>query len=275
MDMFRGFMGNKNQGNQGNGQQAGQQQQNQVQPSTLPGGNNNAGNAIVPGAAPGQQNAQSQADKSAPQNLDKQAEQFDPSKIWEAPEAGKVNPGKFSRPKLDAAKLREGVGKMQFTQGLDPQLVAKALGGDTESFMSVLDSVARNSFMTNFQASDAYHGQMLDSYDRTVDARIPQEIGRRETQQLMEQSFQGLDNPEVAPMLKDITEKFQRTYPDASPAQIAEAAKKYLLNAANLITGQSESGGNKSQGQGNQRAQQSGAITDFSNFDSQQSGMLQ
>lgn len=269
MDMFRNMMGNKNPvqtvglANQSN------QQQQTVNPALQAGGLNNPNNAVIPNAAPGQLNANTQLDKNIPENQQKQAEQgLDFNKIWEQPDGKQVDPGKFSRPKYDSNKLREGVGKMSFTQGLDQAQVAKALGGDVQSFMDILEAVQRNTFMTSFQASETYNGQLLDNYDKTVDARIPREIGRQETQNLVRNSFKGLDNPAVAPMLQDITAKFQQAYPDASPQQIAEAAKNYLLEAAKLITGQSESGENKQAGNGTQRAQRnSGAITDFSNFD--------
>lgn len=251
------------------GMQNGQQQQGAVQPSAGPGGNNNPANAVSPAAAPGQQNAQAQKDAQGPQNADKVAEQgLDFNKIWETPDPSKqvADPGKFNRPKLDAAKLRDGVGKMSFTQGMDQAKVAKALGGDVQSFMEIMEQVSRNTFNTSFQANEAYNGQMLDSYDGTVNARIPREIGRRETQSLVQESFKGMDNPGIAPMLRDITSKFQAAYPDASPQQIAEAAKKYLLDAAKTITGQSESGENTAVN-GNQQARQNGAITDFSGFE--------
>lgn len=254
--------------------QQAQQNQQQVQPSAAPGGMNNPANTQVASNAPGTTGQRAAVDANLPQNLDKKAPLDEFSKLWEPPaapkEGQKPDMTKFSRPKLDPAKFNEGVSKMSFTRGLDPALVTKALSGDAEAFMTVLEGVGREAFSNSFQAAERYQGQLLDNYDRTVSARIPKEIGRQETRQLLVQSNKGLEHPSVLPLISQVQKQFEGLYPDASPAELKEAATRYLKEVATLITtSQSESDNGNTPGRENsQRGSQGGIVTDFANFDS-------
>lgn len=254
-------------------QQQPQQNQTQVQPSAAPGGMNNPANTQVPSAAPGTTGQRAAVDANLPQNLDKKAPLDEFAKLWEPPalkEGQKPDMTKFTRPKLDPAKFNEGVSKMSFTRGLDPQLVTKALSGDAEAFMAVLEGVGREAFSNSFQAAERYNGQLIDHYDKTVSARIPKEIGRQETRQLLIQSNKGLEHPSVLPLISQVQKQFEAQFPDASPAELKEAATRYLKEVATLITtSQSESDNGNTPGRENsQRGSQGGVITDFANFDS-------
>lgn len=248
-----------------------QQQPQQVAPSQAPGGQNNLANSVVANNPPGTTGPRAASDANLPANGDKKAPLDEFAKIWEPPAAdGKVKDlSKFTRPRLDSARLNEGVGKMSFTQGLDPQLVQKALNGDAEAFMQALDHVGRQSFSNSFQAAERYQGQMLDSYDQSVNARIPKEVGRMESRNLLQQANKNLDHPAVMPLLEVVRKQMEQAYPDATPAEIAEASKKYLTQVGGLITSQSESdNGNNQQVRGNNQ-RKSSTVTDFSNFDAQ------
>ena len=52
---------------------------------------------------------------------------------------------------LDPKKFGETVSKMDFTRSLNPELVQKALGGDTQAFNSVLNSAFQSSFAASTQ----------------------------------------------------------------------------------------------------------------------------
>lgn len=271
MDVFRSSIGNRNQPTQQTQAQQGGQQQT-VQPSAQPGGQNNLANASVKSQPPGVTGSRTQTDSGVPNNLDQKAAPLDEFKdLWNPPEPeGGKRPdnSKFSRPKLDQNKLGEGFGKMSFTQGLDPNKIQKALGGDAESFMEILEHTARRAAMTSFQASESYNGRLLDTYDQSVNARIPKQISEFETRSAVRNTIKGMDHPAVSPWLDSLQSQFRERFPDASPQEIAQAAQRYLQEAAKVITGQSESDSNNESEFGNQRQNRNSSIVDdFTDFE--------
>jgi len=241
-----------------------------VIPSQAPnGGANNPANAVNQQAAPGTTGSVANVDKNLPINGDKQAQpspldQF--KDIWSPPKQDSTpDISQYSYPKLDPSKLVEGIAKMDFTRNISPELFQKATGGDAIAMKQMLNQVAQEAFSTSFQASDRYNKQIFDTYDKSVAARIPKEVGRREVDNLIKQSFKGngMDHPAIAPVIDVITKQMRQHYPEASAQEIADASKMYLKEIAPLITRQSESDANN---QSQQVRPKSKVITDFSNF---------
>jgi hypothetical protein len=270
MDMFRSATGNTN-AVTGAAPLPGGQQQQGVQPSAQPaGGINNPGNAVVPAAAPGTEGTPPLKDTGIPKNLDKTATIDNFNALWDQPAADKQtpDPSVFKRPNLDPAKLQETFSKMNFVGSVDPQLAAKALAGDSEAFMQVLNSVGQAAFQTSFKAMDGYTGRMFDSYDQSVNARIPKVVGDLESRQLL-QSNEGLNHPAVQPLVESVRQQFRQRYPDASPQEIANAANAYFKQVAKFVnTDQSESGNSAAVKSAPQKGRNP-VIDDFSNFEIQ------
>src|SRR6187399_335298 len=285
MDMFRSQAGNTNspqmQQPQGPGNQGQQAGQGYIPPpSQGPGGQNNPANAVVPGAAPGTTGSVAANDRGIPKNNDKQALTIDQfNDLWKDPELGEgksrqSDPSQYRYPKLDANKIGAAVREMNFTSTIDPASVAKALNGDAEAFMQVLNGVAQEAFKTSFNASYSSQERILGGYDQSVNARIPKVVGSMESRQLLQGRNRGVEHPAISPLVETTRQRFQERYPDATPQEIATAADSYLLESAKLlIAGQSESG-NANAGGGEQSQSQSrgkgSIVTDFENFEKMQ-----
>lgn len=196
----------------------------------------------------------------------------DYSKIWETSPEQKGSAGKkWSYPKFDNNKLNERVSQMNFIDHIPQELLGKAAAGDAAALGEVLNHVGRRAFQTGFSATNALNSQVFDQFGNSIDERIPQQVRGLQTQQAVFGEMKGLNHPAVAPMLKPAIEQIQAMYPDASPEEIKEHAKKYLYTMAQVITGQigSEEGSGANNTSGSNSSQSAGrGITDFSTWDS-------
>lgn len=136
---------------------------------------------------------------------------------------------------LDPAELQKISGKLSFTNGIDPELAQKAVQGDMQAFMDVMNSVARNAYMTSIQ-----HGGALT--DKFVGARTEYErkgISSEVSKQLIHNSIQvpNANHPVVKAELKRIAEMMHKQSPDASPGEIAQRAQEYFIQLSEAMGG--------------------------------------
>ncbi len=291
MDSFRNFVGNANVQNTArpgvNNQQMPAQvnynpQQAPQQPAQ-PGGVNNPANPQgnqPPQRDPNRPPMEPKGENSTPLSLD------DFSDLWQQPKDDKGQPvkqqdGKFQRPKLDRTKLQPVIDKMDFTSGLNPELVQKALGGDGAAFIEVLNHVGRQGFSASFNAGENYHGNLLEQYDNSLNERLPKTFDSLQSRQFIQESDNGiLNHPAVAPFVDNVRSSFEKRYPDASPREISTATANYFKSMAkqlNSSQSQSDNGNNAGNQNGPIRGTKpSLVVSDFEGFeDNNQSGNQQ
>jgi len=170
--------GNQQQQPQGNQQQ--QQQNNQNQGN--PGGGNSNGSGGPAGGSQGPNNTQFQGTNGNggqnPSNpLDGFLALLTPSK--DVQQSQQQRQQQLSAPlfgDLTPDKIQEQVGKTNFAQNLNPEDIQKALGGDAQTFMNVLNQVAQNAFSASLQMSKGMveHGVNTGSerFNSTLDSRF-------------------------------------------------------------------------------------------------------
>lgn len=126
-------------------------------------------------------------------------------------------------------QINEAAGKMQFTAGLQPELVKQALGGDINAFMQVINSVGQRVY-----AQTSFAGMRL------MDAGI-NKFGKNFTETDLPKHFQEFTathalrnaNPvfadkKYAPMLETFKRALVASNPQASPQEIQKTAEEYL-----------------------------------------------
>ena len=156
--------------------------------------------------------------------LDAYAKMFDNS--LKAPEA----PPSFN---LDPATLDSVTGSMDFLKGINPEIVARAKGGDTEAIFEMMNASNRNAY----RAAMEHGSKLTDKFVGMRDDFNGKGLSGRVREELTINAISGdgkATHPVVRQQLKEIATKLQRDNPDASPQQIADAAKKYVsdLNSA-------------------------------------------
>lgn len=142
----------------------------------------------------------------------------------------------FSLP-LD--KLQEIASKQNFTANVDPELMKKALSGDAESLLAIINSSAQNAYARSLEHTSS----LSDSY---VNSRFEYEgksFGNKVKEQLTTSELgntPGFDHPIVKAQLTSTAKDLAKMYPDASPQEIAKKARDYVTSLAQAINPQSK-----------------------------------
>ena len=188
MAFLPGIFGNGNKqpqqpGPQGGGNGGGMQQpQNQQQPINGNGSGGPAGRMEQPANSQmqpgGNQNpGNGQNGQGGGSSLDAFFQLMTPSK--EVQQQHQQRQQQMSAPlfgDMTPEKMQEQISKTSFTQNINPEAVQKALGGDQQSFMDVLNQVAQNAFSSSLQMSKGMveHGVNTGSerFSSTLDSRF-------------------------------------------------------------------------------------------------------
>lgn len=251
------FGGNKQQQQPQNNQQQQQQQSpnQQNQPgntpsngATLPGQNQNNGQ---PG---GGQNAQNQPSNNP---LDSY------SKLWDNPQNNSDTPPAFA---IDPKIMDQVVGSQDFTQGIDPEVMQKALTGDAQSLLNIIQQVGRNTYRASIEHGGMLTDKFVGAREKFGEGRISSKVRSELTTHALSTtpSFQ---HPVVKRQLVEVAQRFQAQNPEATPQQIAEMSRKYMSDLMEAINPQQQQ-----QGQNNsQQNQEERGEEYWSNFFNEQS----
>ncbi|HEY9662173.1 MAG TPA: hypothetical protein V6C65_27275, partial [Allocoleopsis sp.] len=149
---------------------------------------------------------------------------------------GKVNP----------EQLQEQVSKMNFASSIDPTLAQKALGGDMQAFMDVLNGVARNAFSSSLQMSQnmVEHGVKTgtDRFGQSLDSRFRDYEVRNQTADIP-----ALQHPIGQAMLQSLKTQIATNNPRLSAKDVHQKAVDMMKTFGNEIAGGSQQ--QQSQGQ--------------------------
>lgn len=165
------------------------------------------------------------SDQTPPNPLDVYAKMFD-----NASKNSDIQAPSFN---LDPKVIDDVASKMDFTKGLDPAVVQKALTGDPAAFMQAIQSVAQNSYKAAIQHNTSLTDSFINQRSEYEKSQINSGVHRELRNQALA-STANFQHPVVKQELNRIADQFAKANPDASPVEIAEAAKRYLsdLNSA-------------------------------------------
>lgn len=152
---------------------------------------------------------------------------------------------------LDPAKIAEAVGKMDFTKGIDPALMQKALQGDVAALGQILNSSARNTYMGAFQALAGIIERAVkvnnERFSSSLDGRF-----RKYQVDSSQSTNPVLQHESVKPVLASLRSLIAQQKPDMHPAEVAKEAENYFLSMGKALSSleTTESAANKDTGAG-------------------------
>jgi hypothetical protein len=231
---------NKPAANSQQGQQGQQgQSQNTNNPQNQGNGQNQGGSATLP----------NQGNNGQPVNNGQNAQNQPPanpldmySKMFDNPATeGDKSPTFAIDPKI----MDSVVSSQDFMQGVDPELLQKATTGDTQALLQIINSVGRNAYRASIE-----HGGMLT--DKFVGAKLSHEgksLGSKVRQELTMNTLSNTPNfqhPVVKKQLTEIAQRLQQANPEATPEEVAKAAKEYITELSRALNPDSDKQGNGS-----------------------------
>ena len=163
-------------------------------------------------------------------------------------------------------KVREILQKQNFVSGENVQdLMQKAMGGDAEAMMNLLNTVARNTMVENARFNGAMGNQMAAEIISRIEKQLPNKLREYRTQETVGSANELYQNRAVRPIVDSLRQQFMQKYPDATPQQVSQAVDKAF---STLVTEASKSftSSNQQQQQPDRRNAGTTGETDFSLF---------
>lgn len=128
---------------------------------------------------------------------------------------------------LPADKLNEVAGKLDFTQGVPSELMQKAMTGDAQAMLDIINHTGRQAYIHSLshttQLTDKFVGSRAEFDAKHLGSKVKSELTQTELS-----SSANFDHPVLKAELIRVANQFQQANPDAAPAEIAKAAKQYL-----------------------------------------------
>lgn len=129
---------------------------------------------------------------------------------------------------LDAETLNKAASQLNFTQGIAPELMQRAMGGDAEAFLQVLNQTNQNTFKTAVstigQLSGAHTKQALEHQSKTLKEDFTTTMATSDI------------NLEAHPLVKEQVianaKILAKQYPGADPAKIKQEAIAITLESS-------------------------------------------
>lgn len=149
---------------------------------------------------------------------------------------------------LDPAVLSDVSSKMDFTQGINPELIQKASSGDASAMMQLIQETGRNAYRASLEHStkltETHLGQRSEYESRKLQEGVKQQL----TSDALS-SNANFNHPVVKSELNRIARNLANSpeFADAAPKEIAAAAKKYfddVYSAINPVDSKKDSKGN-------------------------------
>lgn len=147
------------------------------------------------------------------------------AKMWDTPQGQQDAPPSLN---LDSKILDQVAGNMDFMQGVDPELMQKAQTGDMQAIMQMMNAVARNAYRTSLQHSSALTDKFVGVREESFSKRVPNVVREELTLNTLNGGDTSGMSPTARKQLAVIAKQFQAQNPDASPSEVAAAAKKYV-----------------------------------------------
>ena len=137
---------------------------------------------------------------------------------------------------LDVGKLAEHTKGMDFTKSMDPEMVTKAMSGDTTAFANVLNAAVQQGFQQSTVLTANLVQQALTSQANKYETSVIPELMRKFTTEAgIREKAPTLANPAVAPLVRQAEEQFRQQYPQASAQEITDYTTKYMTDISKSI----------------------------------------
>lgn len=135
---------------------------------------------------------------------------------------------------LPKDKLSQVAQSMDFTKGIDPAVMQKAMSGDAASFMEVIQHTGRAAYEASLEHSsgltDQYVNSRLEHDSKSFGSKVKAELTQNELG-----TTANFNHPVVKQQLTDTARLLSKQHPDASPQEIATMARNYVTTLAQAI----------------------------------------
>lgn len=141
--------------------------------------------------------------------------------------------------KLDDKVVDEVSSKMDFTKAIPPETMQKAMSGDAQAFLSVIQATTQQAYKAAIQHSTSLTDTFMNQRAEYDQSRINSGVKEQLTTQAMSDA-PNFDHPVIKQELNRVANQFAKANPDATPQEIAKASQKYISDLASALNPQAK-----------------------------------
>lgn len=136
---------------------------------------------------------------------------------------------------FDPAKITETANKMDFTAGIAPDAIQKALSGDASAFADVINSAVRQAVVGVTMSQGQLINQAVVANNARVTDALPTHLKRIQLTET-EDANPVFNHPAAQPLVQSLKQMALARNPQASSAEISKQISDYLLGFASAIS---------------------------------------
>lgn len=157
-------------------------------------------------------------------------------KLWDTPKPvdGQIQdePIRFN---IDASKVQQSAKQIDFTKTVTPALLERINAGGEgamQAMMQAMNEMGQTIFAQSMMAGTRVLENGLETSHQRLSRTLPETIRKQNVSTTLRESNPLFSNPATAPMLKMLESQLTSQFPTATPQQIAEHARNYLVSFA-------------------------------------------
>ena len=168
---------------------------------------------------------------------------------------------------VEPTKIMEIARQIDFTKGLDAEMLQKAGKGDIEALAGLINGAAQNAYAQGAMATTHIVRNAFSIQEKNFNETVMPSILRRHSISSVVAENPLSSNPAAAPLLQTLEQQLATKYPTASPAEIKTHAETYLTGlATEIVRGQGGTILPKDNTQGDPLGYRSKADTDWEKY---------
>lgn len=136
---------------------------------------------------------------------------------------------------IEPAKLAEAAKTLDFAKVVSPEVMAKALGGDSASLAAALNAVTQAAYTHSAVSTAKIVEAALAKQAQQFQQFLPNEVRRLQVSEQVRSDNPIFNNPAVAPMLDMLKDQLTAKFPAAPAAEISAQAQQFLSEFAKAV----------------------------------------
>lgn len=165
------------------------------------------------------------------------------AKMWEKPADSASSSAMVPQAYLDIKPddISKAAQSVDFTKSIDPALMQKALSGDVQSLVAMMNSVAQNSLAYSVQLNSNLANQAVNkgvqTFETSMSSRV-RDISSSEA--VYGGDNQALSNPAIRPIVETMRTQFLAANPNASTKEVQTFLGDYMAELSKAFNPQAQ-----------------------------------
>jgi len=145
---------------------------------------------------------------------------------------------------LDQTALATAAGSLNFMQGVDAAVMQRAEAGDSKAIMQLIEHAGRQAYQHALSHSSTLTGKFTEAREAFNNKDFSGRVKSELTVNAMT-NMTNFSHPVVRKELIKVANDMQRQHPDASPQEVADMAKEYIIQLSQAVNPTSTSAATK------------------------------